>query len=92
MGHRLGLHRLLPQKFVASLELPEKLVVQVVAVGKQTMVGLSIAGCRMTWPAQNTMVRLLPEPCVCHTTPQRRSPAGRDASMIASIAFWTAWN
>ena len=33
-ARRFGTHRLLPQQFVATLELSEKLVVQVVAVGQ----------------------------------------------------------
>lgn len=37
------------------------------------------------------MVRLFPLPCVCHTTPPRRSPATPLASTVVCTARCTAW-
>ena len=33
----------------------------------------------------------LPDPCVCQTTPMRRSPAGEEARTVQSTALFTAW-
>ena len=45
-----------------------------------TSVGLAISAARTSAPASISIVRLLPDPCVCHTTPPCPfvpSPAGR---------------
>jgi len=36
-------------------------------------VGFRIAGCRTAYIAKNIIMNLLPLPCVCQTTPERRS-------------------
>ena len=41
---------------------------------------------------EELIVRLLPEPCVCQTTPARRSPPSRVAWIVVCTARFTAWN
>ena len=51
MLDRVRLHRGLPQDFVATLELAEELIVQVISIREKTSVGFSIAGSSMIRPA-----------------------------------------
>ena len=50
-----------------------------------TRVGLCIALSRITRAAKNSMVKLFPLPCVCHTTPGRRAVPGSEGVWLGFI-------
>ncbi len=86
----LRLHGCLPQQVFTQNEVPEELVVEIVAIRDDDQRGVLHLGVEDDLACIKTIDRLLPLPCVCHTTPIRLSPFGDEARIVSSKARLTA--